>query len=635
VPETFRVDSETLQLAAGQPRDDAACVSPRVAADEEVVAGRDAERTGGGGDHSTPEEVAQPSAKAPAGLDLQDPAGKEPPQSGAGGFSMQVDAELQKELVGVGAPDDELNETERLFIGNPATAARVFAVAADLGVDDIGEPEAAREGERQVLVVQDLGRTVLIPQGLEQAERHLRVNAAGGSGGLPGGFGVDRHVDRDRGIGLGMGAGAPRLMSGGASRRAISAPAFGMRCRVVKGSVGCGIIALSIRKPMRRYAAYDPPEYQNWTPDAGLVRAWDERITADPERAAIVQALSTEGLRELYLDLLRTRLFDIGLKRWVRQGVISKAWLGTGEEAVTVGSIHGLDRERDLVCPMIRNAGACFMMGMPMADLFRGYLATPDSPNGGRDLHVGDLSRRVLQPISHMGTNVPVIAGVALAYRNRGEPSVALTWIGDGATKTGECHEGLNFAAVQKVPALFVLQDNRVALGTRAEEHGAGDLGRWGEIYGIRTWHADGNHVLDMYAATRLAAERCRAGEGPAMVVARTFRMGGHATHDEKEARETLPAELFREWGRRDPIGLFEAWLDGHGIGAEEREALEDVAIAEIDQAAAAALESRDLGVDLSHALYEGYSAGGVLAPLAERGVKASPRAGERGGPSS
>jgi len=386
---------------------------------------------------------------------------------------------------------------------------------------------------------------------------------------------------------------------------------------------------------MRRYAAYDPPEYQDWTPDPDLVRAWDERIAADPERSAIVEALSTEELRELYLDLLRTRLFDIGLKRWVRQGVISKAWLGTGEEAVTVGSVHGLDREHDLVCPMIRNAGACFMMGMPIADLFRGYLATPDSPNGGRDLHVGDLSRRVLQPISHMGTNVPVIAGVALAYRNRGEPSVALTWIGDGATKTGECHEGLNFAAVQRVPALFVLQDNRVALGTRAEQHGAGDLGRWGEIYGIRTWHADGNHILDMYAATRLAAERCRAGEGPAMVVARTFRMGGHATHDEKEARETFPAELFREWGRRDPVGLFEAWLDEHGIGAKEREALEDSAIAEIDRAAAEALKSRELEVDLSHALYDGYSAGGVLAPLAGRGVEASRRAGERGRASS
>ena len=119
------------------------------------------------------------------------------------------------------------------------------------------------------------------------------------------------------------------------------------------------------------------------------------------------------------------------------------------------------------------------------------------------------------------------------------------------------------------------------------------------------------------------------------MVVARTFRMGGHATHDEKEARETFPPELFREWGRRDPVGLFEAWLDGQGIGAEEREALEDDVIAEMDRAAAEALESLEMEVDPGHALYEGYSAGGVLAPLAGRGVAAAQGATERGRASS
>src|SRR5690606_40755341 len=92
-------------------------------------------------------------------------------------------------------------------------------------------------------------------------------------------------------------------------------------------------------------------------------------------------------------------------------------------------------------------------------DMLRGYLGTADGPNGGRDLHIGDLSRGVLQPISHVGEMVPVMAGVALAFRKRGERRVALTWVGDGSTKTGAFHEGINFAAVQRVPAIFIIQN--------------------------------------------------------------------------------------------------------------------------------------------------------------------------------
>jgi TPP-dependent pyruvate/acetoin dehydrogenase alpha subunit len=370
---------------------------------------------------------------------------------------------------------------------------------------------------------------------------------------------------------------------------------------------------------MRRYPAFDPPEYLDWSPSPDLLTAYRRTLADAPDRAAVIGALSADDLERLYLDLLRTRLLDIGLKRWVRQGVISKAWLGTGEEAVTVGTVAALERDGDVVCPMIRNAGACFMMGMPLADLFRGYLATPDAPSRGRDLHVGAPARGVIQPISHMGANVPVMAGVALGFRLRGERRVALTWIGDGATKTGECHEGLNFAAVRDLPVVFVLQDNQVALGTRADQHGVGDLAQWGEMYGIPTWAADGNHVLDVFAATRLAAERCREGDGPALVFARTFRMGGHATHDEREARATFPRELFEEWGRRDPIGLYERWLDDHGVDERRRSELEAGAIAEVEGAAEEALRSRGSEADPSHAEYQGISDGPVLANVRER----------------
>ena len=372
---------------------------------------------------------------------------------------------------------------------------------------------------------------------------------------------------------------------------------------------------------MKRYPAFDPAEYLNWTADPELVEAFSAKIAADPERQAIVDALDDEGLLSLYRDLLRTRLHDIGLKRWVRTGVISKAWLGTGEEAVTVGSVRALDTERDIVSPMIRNAGALHMMGMSLADLFRGYLATSDSPSKGRDLHIGDMAKGIIQPISHMGTSVTIVAGIALAFRNRGEDRVALTWVGDGATKTAACHEGLNLAAVQDLPVIFVIQNNQVALGTPATQHGAGDLHAWPAMYGIHHWICDGNNVLDVYAATHLAAARCRAGLGPAAIVADTFCMGGHATHDEREARQTFQSELFEEWGRRDPIGLFEAYLMGRGIETPVLEEIEAEATAEMDQAAAEALESRDRIPPPEQALYEGFSAGGVLHGLEVRPI--------------
>jgi TPP-dependent pyruvate/acetoin dehydrogenase alpha subunit len=370
---------------------------------------------------------------------------------------------------------------------------------------------------------------------------------------------------------------------------------------------------------MRRYPAFDPPEYVDWEPDLDLVEGYRARLVRDPDRAALVARLTRGELLDIYRDLLRTRLHDIGLKRWVRTGIISKAWLGTGEEAVTVGAVSALEREHDVVCPMIRNAGALHMMGMPLADLFRGYLATADSPNGGRDLHVGDLSRGALQPISHMGINVPVLAGIALAFRLRRENRIALTWIGDGATRTAAFHEGLHFAAAQKLPVVYVLQNNQVALGTRLEAHGTGDLAHWAEAYGIESWRADGNNVLDVFSATHLAAARCRSGRGPALVVADTFRMGGHATHDEREARDTFPAELFREWGRRDPIGLYEVYLETRGVGRDQMAETEARVTEEMERAAAAALDSRQHSPSPEHAIFNDFSESDVLATLANR----------------
>ena len=345
---------------------------------------------------------------------------------------------------------------------------------------------------------------------------------------------------------------------------------------------------------MKRFPAYDPPEYLDWEPDPDLVREFTETLSRDSERSAIIDAMGTDRKLDLYQGMLRTRLHDIMLKRWVKQGVISKAWLGTGEEATTVGPVHALNHEVDFVAPMIRNAGACCEMGVSVADMLRGYLGTANSPSGGRDGHVGSFRQRVLEPISNIGNIPPVTVGIALSYRLREVAGVALTWVGDGSVKSGPTHEAFNFAAVQRLPVIFVIQNNQIALGTPvATHHLPASFEQLHEAYGMAGWSFDGNNVLDAYAASKLAVERCRQGDGPVMLSTETFRMGGHATHDEQEARQMIPAEMFARWGARDPIGMYEAYLVQEGADVDELEAIETEIADGVNRAADEALESR------------------------------------------
>jgi len=356
---------------------------------------------------------------------------------------------------------------------------------------------------------------------------------------------------------------------------------------------------------MQRFAAFDPPEYTSWRRVDADVDAFRETIARDPARAEVVDALDETARLALYRALVRNRLTDVALKRMVRQGVISKAWLGTGEEAATIGPVHALRRgeaaarnpARDVAAPMIRNGGACLEMGMSVADTLRAYMGTADGPSHGRDGHYGDLSTGVLPPISHVGDIVPVVTGIALSFRLRGQDAVAMTWIGDGSTKAGVAHEGLNFAAVQRAPLVFIIQNNQVALGTRLEQHhvaaGHGNFADWPKAYGMWGGVFDGNNVLDAYAAAALAVARCRRGEGPALLVAETFRMGGHATHDEAEARQTFSPSLFLSWGRRDPVALYEEYLADAGVARVRLEEIAADAAAEVERGEAEALESR------------------------------------------
>ena len=368
---------------------------------------------------------------------------------------------------------------------------------------------------------------------------------------------------------------------------------------------------------MIRYPAFDPPEYLHWQAEPAVVEEYAQTISRDPRRLEIIQGLGSEKLLSLYEGMVRNRLHDIALKRWVKQGVISKAWLGTGEEAATIGPVHALNRATypdglatDVVAPMIRNAGACHEMGMPVVDMLRGYLGTEDSPTRGRDLHIGDMTHGVLAPISHVGDIMAVTGGIALSFKLQEQPRVAMTWIGDGSTKNGVFHEAMNFSAVLNLPLVVIIQNNQVALGTRLDQHHRSSFAEWHQAYGITGSVFDGNNVLDAYAAARIAVDECRSGGGPVLLVAETFRMGGHATHDEREARATFDASLFEHWGRRDPIGLYESFLiEGSidlGTGNRSDEAssrrqrneqtlreIEGRILLEIDRATEAALESR------------------------------------------
>jgi TPP-dependent pyruvate/acetoin dehydrogenase alpha subunit len=342
---------------------------------------------------------------------------------------------------------------------------------------------------------------------------------------------------------------------------------------------------------VKRYPPFDPPEYVAFRPDPEVMREYRETIRRDPRRRRIVERLAPGDLLRLYEGMIRFRLHDITLKRWVRQGVLSKAWLGTGEEGVTVGTVRAL-RKGDQVGPMIRNAGACHEMGMPVARMLKAYLGTADQVTRGRDLHTGDPALGVIPPTSMMANLVPVFTGIGIAFRRRGEKRVALTYVGDGATRTSAFHEGLNFAAVMKVPVLVVVQNNQVALGTPVARHTAGKLEDLKSAYGVTGLACDGNNVLDVYAAATLLVERCRSGGGPAILNADTFRMGGHATHDEAEARALFTPEQFRFWGLRDPIGTFEAYLieDGAPLDGRRRQG---AALREASRAVLAAAEAR------------------------------------------
>jgi TPP-dependent pyruvate/acetoin dehydrogenase alpha subunit len=276
--------------------------------------------------------------------------------------------------------------------------------------------------------------------------------------------------------------------------------------------------------------------------------------------------MKSEITRQQHLDLyyymrLNRSVEDTMDKLFRQNKIVGGLYSSLGQEGISVGSAYALEK-KDWLAPMIRNIGALLVKGVPPRDIFTQHMAKYTSPTLGKDgtSHFGDLENlHIVSPISMLGDLIPVMAGVGMAGRYLGQKIVAMTWIGDGGSSTGVFHEGLNFAAVQKAPLVLVLENNQWAYSTPVRRQvPIVNLADRAKAYGIASYIVDGNDVIAVYTTAKEAVERCRAGDGPVLIEAKTMRMRGHAQHD---AAEYVPKEMFEYWKRRDPIENYENFL--------------------------------------------------------------------------
>ena len=264
----------------------------------------------------------------------------------------------------------------------------------------------------------------------------------------------------------------------------------------------------------------------------------------------------------LYYNMRLNRAVEETMVKLFRQNkIVGGLYSSLGQEAISVGTCYALEK-KDWIAPMIRNIGALLVKGVPPRDIFMQHMAKYDSPTKGRDgtSHFGDLDNlHIVSPISMLGDLIPVMAGVAIGARYLGQKVVTMTWIGDGGSSTGVFHEGLNFAATQKAPFVLILENNLWAYSTPVRRQvPLENLADRAKAYGVDSYIVDGNNVVAVYNTAREAVERARAGEGPILIEAKTFRRLGHAQHD---PAEYVPKEMRAYWEARDPIALYEKFL--------------------------------------------------------------------------
>ncbi len=299
--------------------------------------------------------------------------------------------------------------------------------------------------------------------------------------------------------------------------------------------------------------------------------------------------LTRAQLLELYYYMRLTRSLEERLVNLYRQTkVVGGLFRSLGQEADAVGSAYALDRSKgDVLSPLIRNLGSMLVQGATPLEILRQYMAKGDSPTRGRELniHFGDTVRGFIGQISHLGDMVPVMAGVTLSFKLRGQDRVGLVYVGDGATSTGAFHEGINFAAVQRCPLVVIVENNGYAYSTPTSRQTACASFKDKAIgYGIPGVRADGNDVVATYEITKEAVERARGGGGVTLIELMTYRRKGHAEHDNQSY---VPAGEIERWAREnDPLDRFIKALTGrHGVAASELEQIDIRVAAEIDRA--------------------------------------------------
>lgn len=317
-------------------------------------------------------------------------------------------------------------------------------------------------------------------------------------------------------------------------------------------------------------------------------RASQRGRPASPAPALTGPALDRTRRLELYYYMRLTRSLEERLVNLYRQTkVVGGLFRSLGQEADSVGSAYALDRSKgDFLSPLIRNLGAMLVQGATPLEILRQYMAKGDSPTRGRELniHFGDLQRGFVGQISHLGDMVPVMAGITLSFKMRGENRVGLVYVGDGATSTGAFHEGINFAAVQRCPLVVVVENNGYAYSTPTSKQTAAASFRDKALaYGVPGVQADGNDVLATHAVTKEAVDRARAGGGVTLIELITYRRKGHAEHDNQSY--VPDGEIARWEATNDPLNRYAAVLRNDGVTDDDLSAIDARVRREIDDA--------------------------------------------------
>jgi pyruvate dehydrogenase E1 component alpha subunit len=305
-----------------------------------------------------------------------------------------------------------------------------------------------------------------------------------------------------------------------------------------------------------------------------------------PDDAALLKML-------YYMKLTRELEYRIE-RRLYRQGkIVGGVYVGRGQEAISVGAaMHirrgGNDEQDDIVSPSHRDMAVFLMQGIAPERILAQYMGRRTGLTRGRDgnMHMGDMRHRLVAFISHLGDSIPVAAGTALTFRMRGTDQVSFCFFGEGAASRGDWHEGVNFAAVQRLPVVFICNNNQYAYSTHVSRQMAVEhLSERARGYGIAGETADGNDALVVYDAVGRAVARAREGGGPTLLEFLTFRMTGHSAHDDAGY---VPRALFEEWEKKDPIRRLEEELSARRlISAADVREMETRIGAELDEAVA------------------------------------------------